>query len=232
MSIWGQLNLQDAASPVIKQLTSLHDHAILIVLLVITFVFYILTTLVRNNFTYLTAKRAHTLEAVWTILPAAILICLAVPSLRLLYFIDEVADPRVTLKAIGHQWYWAYEYSDSKILSFDSYIIPTEDLKPGIFRLLEVDHRAVLPTNIEIRLISTSRDVIHSWTVPSLGVKIDAIPGRINQTSLTLNRPGVFYGQCSEICGSRHSFIPIAIEAVTPPTFISWLKNARDLYTQ
>lgn len=231
MSIWGQLALQDAASPVINQLTSLHDHAILIVLLVITFVFYMLTALIQNSFTYLTAKRAHTLEAVWTILPAAILICLAVPSLRLLYFIDEVADPRVTLKAIGHQWYWAYEYSDLKALAFDSYIIPTDDLQPGIFRLLEVDHRAVLPTNIEIRVITTSSDVIHSWAVPSLGVKIDAIPGRINQTRITLNRPGVFYGQCSEICGSRHSFMPVAIEAVTPTTFISWLKHARELYS-
>lgn len=231
MSSWGQLSLQDSASPVINQLTSLHDHAILIIVLVVTFVFYVLITVVRNKFTYLTAKRAHTLEAVWTLLPAALLIALAVPSLRLLYFIDEVADPRVTLKAIGHQWYWAYEYSDSKMLAFDSYIIPTEDLQPGMFRLLEVDHRAVLPTNIEVRVITTSRDVIHSWAVPRLGVKVDAIPGRINQTRITLNRPGVFYGQCSEICGSRHSFIPIAIEAVSPSTFIAWLKQARDLYT-
>ena len=146
---------------------------------------------------------------------------LAFPSLRLLYLIDEVRQPAVTVKTIGHQWYWRYEYTDFLRLEFDSYIIPTEDLEDGQFRLLEVDHRVVLPIGVEIRFLVTSADVIHAWTIPALGVKVDAVPGRLNQLGFTVNRPGVFYGQCSEICGSNHSFIPISIEVVDRSAFIN-----------
>jgi len=168
---------------------------------------------------------AQEIETIWTILPAIILLFLALPSLRLLYLTDELRQPGITLKAIGHQWYWRYEYSDFIDVEIDSYIVPVSDLSPGEFRLLEVDNRVVLPIHLEIRVLVTAADVIHSWTVPSLGVKVDAIPGRLNQLGFTIRQPGVFYGQCSEICGANHSFIPIAIESVNLKSFIKWITN-------
>ena len=225
MSTWGQLGLQDAASPIIYILIGFHDHAIIILTLVTSLVAYALISLMINSITCLKISEAQEVETIWTILPAIILLFLAFPSLRILYLMDEIRQPAVTLKAIGHQWYWRYEYSDFINLQFDSYIIPTEDLKEGQYRLLEVDNRIVLPILHEIRVLVTAADVLHAWTVPALGVKVDAVPGRLNQLGFTLNRPGVFYGQCSEICGSNHSFIPIAIESVDLKSFINWIKT-------
>jgi len=229
MPFWNQLSFQDAASPIINQLIIFHDHTILVVTLVLTFVGFIIFILITNKLTCRNLLEANELETIWTILPAFILIFLALPSLRLLYLIDEITHPQITLKAIGHQWYWRYEYSDFNQLEFDSYILPTTDLAPGIFRLLEVDHRAILPIITEIRILVTAADVIHSWAVPSLGVKVDAVPGRLNQVGFYITRPGIYYGQCSEICGTDHSFIPISIEAVTLPSFISWLKTINNI---
>lgn len=223
MAVWGQLRLQDAASPIIKLLISFHDHAITLVILVISLVGYAIISLLSNSISRRYTYEAQIIETIWTILPAILLLFLALPSLRLLYLIDEVLTPHITLKAIGHQWYWRYEYVDFEDLSFDSYILPTEDLKPGQYRLLEVDNRAIIPYNTEIRLLVTAADVIHSWTVPRLGVKADAIPGRLNQLSVVASRPGVYYGQCSEICGANHSFMPIVIEAVDYWAYVLWL---------
>jgi cytochrome c oxidase subunit 2 len=223
MAQWGQLTFQDAASPIIAELISFHDHAILIVASVVSFVRYILTVIIFSTYTSRTLVEADTLETVWTIIPGIILVILALPSLRLLYLIDEIPDPQISIKVIGHQWYWTYEYLGIDHLSFDSFILRTPDLPEGGFRLLEVDHRAVLPILADAQALITSADVIHSWAVPCLGVKVDAIPGRQNQVGFTILRPGVFYGQCSEICGTDHSFIPIAIEAVDLKTFISWI---------
>lgn len=177
----------------------------------------------------LTTKLTHTstidaqeVETIWTILPAIILILIALPSLRILYMIDEINDPSLTVKTIGHQWYWSYEYTDYEDLNFDSYIIPTSELKPGELRLLEVDNRVVLPIELPIRMLISSEDVLHSWAVPSLGLKTDAIPGRLNQATLTSTRPGLYYGQCSEICGSNHSFMPIVLEIVPLKHFENW----------
>ena len=225
MSAWGQLNFQDAASPIITQLIAFHDHAILIITLIISVVAYAIVSLLINSYICNNIFEAQEIETIWTILPAIILLFLALPSLRLLYLIDEVTNPRVTIKTIGHQWYWRYEYSDFLNLEFDSYIIPSDELQEGQFRLLEVDHRAVVPINTEIRILVTAADVIHSWTVPSLGVKVDAVPGRLNQLGFLIQRPGIFYGQCSEICGANHSFIPIAIESVNFSTFTSWVSQ-------
>ncbi len=225
MSTWGQLIFQDAASPLILQLISFHDHAILIATLVMAIVRFALTSLLLNKFTSNNIFEAQEIETVWTILPAVTLLFLALPSLRLLYLIDEVTNPSFTIKTIGHQWYWRYEYSDFFNIEFDSYITPTEDLKEGEFRLLEVDNRAVLPMQTEVRILVTAADVIHSWTVPRLGVKLDAIPGRLNQLGIYISRPGVYYGQCSEICGANHSFIPIAIEAVNFSAFTKWISQ-------
>lgn len=165
------------------------------------------------------------IELIWTILPAITLIFIALPSLRLLYLLDELNNPLITLKSIGHQWYWSYEYSDFHNIEFDSYIIQPIDLQSFNFRLLDVDNRIILPINNQIRIIVTATDVIHSWTIPSLGVKIDANPGRLNQTNFFINRPGIFYGQCSEICGTNHRFIPIVVERIPIKNFINWINN-------
>jgi len=217
-----QLGLQDAASPVIEELLHFHDHALMIVLLISTLVLYIIVSMVSTQLTNKYILDSQEIEIVWTILPAVILILIALPSLRILYLIDEINDPHLTIKAMGHQWYWSYEYTDYEDLGFDSYIVPTQDLVPGQFRLLETDHRIVVPIESPIRVLVSAEDVLHSWAVPALGVKIDAVPGRLNQTAFIVSRPGVFYGQCSEICGANHSFIPIVVEAVPLVHFENW----------
>lgn len=222
---WGQLLFQDAASPIILQLISFHDHTLIILTLVISVVSYAIYVIIVNSYTNRYLIEAQQIETIWTIVPAIILVFLALPSLRLLYLTDEVRNPSLTLKAIGHQWYWRYEYTDFTDIEIDSYIVPTTDLQPGEYRLLEVDNRVVLPIQIEVRVLVTAADVIHAWTVPALGVKVDAVPGRLNQLGFTINNPGVFYGQCSEICGANHSFMPICIEVVNLKTFTNWISN-------
>jgi cytochrome c oxidase subunit 2 len=228
MSQWGQLIFQDASSPLIEELIFFHDHAIIILTLIVSLVGYAALSLMFNKFICRSLVEGQEIETIWTIVPAIILVFLALPSLRLLYLLDEVGECRLTVKTIGHQWYWSYEYSDFLDICFDSYIIPVEELNSGDFRLLEVDHRAVLPTHTDIRVLVTSADVIHSWTVPSLGVKADAIPGRLNQLRFFIKHPGVFYGQCSEICGANHSFIPIVVEAIPLENFMSWVVNVSE----
>lgn len=217
-----QLGFQDAASPVIEELLHFHDHALIIVFLISALVLYIIVIIVSTKLTNKYILDSQDIEIIWTILPALILVIIALPSLRILYLIDEIVDARLTIKAMGHQWYWSYEYTDYEDLAFDSYIIPTQDLAPGQFRLLETDHRIVVPVIAPVRILVSAEDVIHSWAVPALGVKIDAVPGRLNQTAFITIRPGVFYGQCSEICGANHSFIPIVVEAVPLTHFENW----------
>lgn len=225
MPNWGQLIFQDAASSVILQLISFHDHTLLVLTLVLTVVGYAMAALIINTHINRYIIEAQTIETVWTILPALILLVLALPSLRILYITDEISQPSLTIKTIGHQWYWRYEYTDFIDVDIDSYMIPTTDLIPGDYRLLEVDNRVVVPIQLEIRILITAADVIHSWTVPALGVKVDAVPGRLNQIGFTTSQPGVFYGQCSEICGANHSFIPIAVESINTSSFIKWISN-------
>ncbi len=225
MAFWGQLRLQDAASPIINLLISFHDHAITLIVLIISLVGYALVSLLSNTLSRRYTYEAQIIETVWTVLPAILLLFLALPSLRLLYLIEEVFNPWITIKVIGHQWYWRYEYNDFYNIAFDSYMLPTEDLKSGQYRLLEVDNRIVVPSFAEVRLLITAADVIHSWTVPRLGVKADAIPGRLNQLRFVALRYGVFYGQCSEICGANHSFMPIAVEVVNSWDFLGWLSR-------
>ena len=225
MATWAQIGFQNRASPLIEQLIFFHDHALLILILITTLVGYFILSLVTNKFVNRYLLDGQIIEIIWTVLPAVILIILALPSLRLLYLIDETTEPRITLKTVGHQWYWSYEYSDFKDIEFDSYMMPSNELEKGQFRLLEVDNRVILPYLTQVRLLVTAGDVIHSWTIPSLGIKADAVPGRLNQLNVFFNRPGVFYGQCSEICGPNHSFIPITVEAVNPGDFLSWVKS-------
>lgn len=225
MANFAQFSFQDAVSPIISQLIAFHDHALLVIILVIRIIGYAFVSLIKNSLTSRYLLEAQQIEIIWTILPAFTLLFLAFPSLHLLYLIDEIAKPNITIKAVGHQWYWSYEYGDFPQLEFDSYITQESDLNPGEYRLLEVDHRTVAPINAQVRVIVTAADVIHSWAVPSLGLKADAVPGRLNQVGFSASRPGVFYGQCSEICGANHSFIPIALEIVDTQSFLKWAIN-------
>nr|YP_004222713.1 cytochrome c oxidase subunit II [Leiothrix argentauris]ADU57261.1 cytochrome c oxidase subunit II [Leiothrix argentauris] len=222
MANHSQLNFQDASSPIMEELMQFHDHALMVALAICSLVLYLLATMLTQKLSSSTVD-AQVIELIWTILPAGVLITLALPSLRILYMMDEINQPDLTLKAIGHQWYWSYEYTDVKDLTFDSYMTPTTELPLGHFRLLEVDHRVIVPTESTVRVIVTADDVLHSWAVPSLGVKTDAIPGRLNQTSFLASRPGIYYGQCSEICGANHSFMPIVVEAIPLASFENWL---------
>nr|AML25572.1 cytochrome c oxidase subunit II [Anobiinae sp. BMNH 1274383] len=219
------ISLQDASSPLMQQLLFFHDHAMMILLMITILVGYLMGSLFFNKFNNRTLLEGQMIELIWTILPAIILIFIAFPSLHLLYLLDEMYNPLITLKAIGHQWYWSYEYTDFNNKEFDSYMVPTMELNNNNFRLLEVDNRIILPYNSQIRLMVSAADVLHSWTIPSLSVKIDATPGRLNQTSFFLNRTGIFYGQCSEICGANHSFMPIVIESISPNNFIKWINK-------
>nr|ATE51038.1 cytochrome oxidase subunit II [Amitermes meridionalis]QZK21430.1 cytochrome c oxidase subunit II [Amitermes sp. ANIC 0405]QZK21651.1 cytochrome c oxidase subunit II [Amitermes sp. ANIC 1083]QZK21937.1 cytochrome c oxidase subunit II [Amitermes sp. QLD_088]QZK22002.1 cytochrome c oxidase subunit II [Amitermes laurensis]QZK22041.1 cytochrome c oxidase subunit II [Amitermes sp. QLD_178] len=225
MTTWLNLTLQDSASPVMEQLIFFHDHALMIMLMIITTVFYTMISIIQNKQTTRFILEGQMLETIWTIAPAIILVFIAIPSLRLLYLMDEIHNPVMTLKAVGHQWYWSYEYSDFTKLEFDSYMVQQEDQQIDTFRLLDTDNRIVLPMNSPIRLIVTAADVLHAWTVPSLGVKTDATPGRLNQVSFSINRPGLLYGQCSEICGANHSFMPIVVESVSTNQFINWVSK-------
>nr|ANJ70255.1 cytochrome c oxidase subunit 2 [Hydroporus discretus]QRV62465.1 cytochrome c oxidase subunit 2 [Hydroporus discretus] len=225
MATWSDLNLQNSASPLMEQLMFFHDHTLMILTMITLLVGYLMFSLFFNMYINRFLLEGQTIEIIWTILPAIILIFIALPSLRLLYLLDEISNPWLSLKSIGHQWYWSYEYSDFKKLEFDSYMIPTNELNFNEFRLLDVDNRVILPFNSQIRILVSAMDVLHSWTIPSLGVKIDATPGRLNQTNFFMNRPGLFYGQCSEICGANHSFMPIVIESVPTNIFINWISK-------
>nr|QXF68454.1 cytochrome c oxidase subunit II [Asiadodis yunnanensis] len=225
MATYANLGLQDSASPLMEQLMYFHDHSMFIIIMIVTTVSYMIMSLMTNKFMDRHVMDGQYLEILWTILPAVVLIFIALPSLRILYLIDENSNPTLTLKTIGHQWYWSYEYSDFTDIEFDSYMTPQKELNLNNIRLLEVDNRTTLPMNTLTRILITSEDVIHSWTIPSIGVKADATPGRLNQATFWFNRPGIFYGQCSEICGANHSFMPIVIESTSTSDFLNWIFN-------
>jgi len=234
-----QFGIQDPATPSLEGMMSLHNYITFFLVIIIIFVFWMLF-LVIYNFNEaanpVSNKFTHNslLEIVWTIIPAIVLVLIAIPSFVLLYSMDELIDPVVTLKVVGHQWYWSYEYSDyatlegGESLNFDSYMIPTSDLVKGSLRTLEVDNRVVLPINTHIRVLITAADVIHSWAIPSFGIKIDGCPGRLTQASLFIKREGVYYGQCSEICGVNHGFMPIVVKGVSTSRFTNWIAAKLD----
>nr|QLY90149.1 cytochrome c oxidase subunit II [Erpobdella testacea] len=225
MMHWSQTCMQDPMTSVMTDLIKFHDFMLMVMALILTIIGYALIMMCYSKYTNRYIFEAQEIETFWTIAPAFILISIALPSIQLLYAMDEMFNPSMTIKAIGHQWYWSYEYGDFNNVSFDSYMIPTEQLKVGDYRLLEVDNRLVIPMNMEVRMIVSAADVIHSWTVPSLGVKMDAIPGRLNQMSFYIKNSGVYYGQCSEICGVNHSFMPISMEVISMEDFIKWLNQ-------
>ena len=231
-----QLGFQDGASPTQEGITELHDSIFFYLVFICFGVLWVLSSVIINfnsnksQLVYKYANHGTLIELIWTITPALVLIAIAFPSFKLLYLMDEVISPSMTVKVAGHQWYWSAEYSDfinedGESIEFDSYMVPETDLEDGQLRLLEVDNRMVVPIDTHIRFIVTGADVIHDFAVPSLGLKIDAIPGRLNQTSVLIEREGVFYGQCSEICGVYHGFMPVAIEAVTPEKYLAWIDS-------
>ena len=232
-SAWG-IYFQDSATPQMEGLVELHDNIMYYLVIILFAVGWILLSIVRN---YISTKspishkylnHGTLIELIWTITPAVILILIAFPSFKLLYLMDEVSDPSMSVLAEGHQWYWSYQYPDfldstDELIEFDSYIVPESDLEFGTLRMLEVDNRVIIPELTHTRFIVTSGDVIHSFACPALGIKCDAYPGRLNQVSVFINREGVFYGQCSEICGILHSSMPIVIESVNIDKFVHWL---------
>ena len=222
MRIWGQLNFIDASSPIQEEIFLFHDHALVLLVGIFRFVGILGLKLTLNKYTSRIIVDAQRLETIWTIVPALLLLWLALPSLRLLYLLDESSNLGVILKRTGHQWYWSYELPFAKA-EFDSYILPERELNLGSHRLLEVDNRAVVPYQVDTTVIATSADVLHAWTLPAMGVKMDAVPGRLNSINIFIEKPGVFYGQCSEICGANHSFMPIVVEAVK--IFLSSIKS-------
>ncbi|WP_323378381.1 cytochrome c oxidase subunit II [Skermanella mucosa] len=228
-----QLGLQASASPVKEQLTDFHNLLLVVItgitLLVLALLIYVMVRFnAKANPNPTRTSHNTILEVAWTVLPVVILVVIAVPSFKVLYFMDKAENAEMTLKVIGHQWYWEYQYPDHEDLTFSSYMIPDEDIQPGQRRLLEVDNRIVLPVDTNIRIIVTAGDVLHSWAMPSLGIKKDAIPGRLNETWARIDREGVYYGQCSEICGTNHGYMPIAIEAVSKERFAQWLVEAKE----
>ena len=223
---YSHTQLQDPASPTIANLINFYNPSIITITIIIIYVIF------RKLRFHLTqpasispASENHELEVLWTIAPGLILITLALPSLQLLYSIEETINPKLIIKITGHQWYWSYDYARVDNLEFDSFIIPTNELNSRNLRLLETDNRIVTPWALERRLLLSSADVLHAWTLPNIGVKADAVPGRINQIIINPIKIGVFYGQCSEICGANHSFIPITIEVIPHTKWAKWISS-------
>lgn len=218
------VNSQDSSTCLFLSLNQFHNYIMAILMLILVVCSYLMIQALISNLYVRELVDHPILELIWTIVPAFVLLFIAFPSLSVLYRMDDVIEPAVTIKAVGNQWYWTYEYGDyNSELEYQSYLISSEDLSEGDFRLREVDNRIIVPVESNIKVLATSNDVIHAWAVPSLGVKIDAMPGRLNQISFQTNRPGIFAGGCSEICGSEHSYMPITVESVSPELFARWV---------
>lgn len=228
---------QDPATPVMEQIESLHQFLVWICIGIVALVMLLLgIVIVRFNEKRnpVPARFSHNqlLEFGWTAIPVAILVIVAIPSFKLLYFMDRTQEADMTLKVTGHQWYWSYEYPDNGGFMFDSFMKYPDDLEPGEPRLLAVDNEVVLPVGTTVRVVMTSQDVIHSWAVPSLGVKTDNVPGRLTESWLRIEEPGMYYGQCSELCGVNHGFMPIAVRGVTPQEFEQWVGEAQERFAK
>ena len=227
-----QLGFQKSASKSMSDIVWFHDYMLLPIITAITafVLFLLLYTCVRyresKNKIASTTSHNTLVEVLWTLIPCLILIVMAVPSFKVLYSQDTIPKADVTIKAVGYQWYWGYEYPDENII-FDSYMVNEEDLKENQPRLLTVDNEVFVPVNKVVKVMITANDVLHAWALPSFGVKRDAVPGRINETWFKAERTGTFYGQCSELCGIKHAFMPITVNVVTEEEYIKWLEKAK-----
>ena len=232
-----QLGFQKAASKGMEDIVWFHDYMLLPIITAITafVLFLVIYACIRFRAAKnpVASQTSHNtfIEIVWTLVPCLILIIMAVPSFKVLYEQDEIPPADVTIKAIGYQWYWGYEYPDENII-FESYMIQDEDLQPGQPRLLAVDNEIVVPVNKVIKVLITANDVLHAWALPSFGVKRDAVPGRINETWFKADRTGTFYGQCSELCGIKHAFMPITVNVVTQEDYDKWLLEAKQKFAK
>nr|YP_010586474.1 cytochrome c oxidase subunit II [Pseudoneureclipsis achim]UZZ44275.1 cytochrome c oxidase subunit II [Pseudoneureclipsis achim] len=219
MNSWMSLSFMNSTSPTMEQLIFFHDNLMFTSTLIMTMIMILMMKSLTNKLMSKNIKENNNMEMIWTVMPSLLLIYIALPSIQLLYLMDETNIPSMTIKIIGHQWYWSYEYSDFNKIEFDSYLMP---YTMGNFRILDVDNKTVIPMKMQIRSLISSDDVIHAWTIPSIGVKIDAMPGRLNQTNFIVKQPGIFFGQCSEICGTNHSFMPISMESISLKMFNKW----------
>jgi cytochrome c oxidase subunit 2 len=230
-----ELGMQAPATPVKERLSAFHDELLVIIFLIALFVLglllYVMVRFHHRRHPVPTRTSHNTVvEMLWTVIPVLILVIIAIPSFKLMYYMDRVPKPDMTIKVTGHQWYWSYDYPDQGDLAFDSNLIPENDLKPGQKRLLDVDNPLVVPVDTVIRVLVTGTDVIHSWFVPSFGVQEYAIVGRLNESWMKVEHPGVYYGQCNQICGVNHAFMPIKVEAVAKDEFQRWLADAKKKY--
>ena len=227
-----QLGFQNAASESMRDIVSFHNNLLLPIIIAISvFVLFLMLyacVRFRASANPNPSKRTHnvTVEVLWTLIPCLILIVMAVPSFKILYKQDAIPKADLTIKAIGYQWYWGYEYPDENLL-FDSYMIEEKDLKANQPRLLAVDNEVVVPVGKVVKVLITANDVLHAWALPSFGVKRDAVPGRINETWFKAEKVGTYYGQCSELCGIKHAFMPIAVRVVSEDEYQEWLSEAR-----
>ncbi len=230
-----QIGFQEAGSPLMQQLIDFHDFVFWVITAITVFVFLLLAYVcikfsAKNNKKPSTTTHNSLLEVAWTVVPVLILVVLAIPSFRLLYNQNDFSKIDMTIKATAYTWYWSYEYPDHDGITFDSIMLQDDELEEGQPRLLSTDYQLVVPvnTNIKVQITSDPSGVIHSWAVPSLGVKMDAIPGRLNETYFNITEPGMYYGQCSELCGIGHGFMPISIKAVSSEEFVSWVDVAKE----
>lgn len=227
-----QMGLQPAASATMEHIAWFHNLLLVIITAISVFVLGLLVYVMfrfneKRNPKPSTTTHNTLVEVLWTVLPVLILLGIAVPSFKLLYFTDKTANAEMTLKITGHQWYWSYAYPDQGDFKFDSNMIADKDLKPGQRRLLEVDNRVVLPVGVNVRLLMTADDVIHAWRIPAFGVMKDAVPGRLHESWVRIEKEGVYYGQCSELCGVNHAYMPIVVEAVSKEKFAAWAEQAK-----
>jgi cytochrome c oxidase subunit II len=232
-----ELGFQPPATPVKDRLSAFHDELLVIITLITVFVLGLLVYVMwrfNHQRNPAPSRTSHNtvIEMLWTVVPVLILIIIAIPSFKLMYYMDRVPNPEMTIKVTGHQWYWSYEYPDQGGLAFDSNIIPDDQLKPGQKRLLDVDNPLVVPADTIIRVQITGTDVIHSWFVPSFGVQEYAIVGRLNESWMKVEQPGIYYGQCNQICGVNHAFMPIKVEAIPKEAFQRWLVDAKKKFAR
>lgn len=232
-----QMDFQPAATPIMERIQSFNVFISWIIVLIAAFVLVLLAYVClryRASRSPRPSRRTHNtaLEIAWTTVPVLILVVIAIPSFKLLYFQDVIPESDLTIKAIGHQWYWSYEYPDNGDFAFDAYMIADDALEGNQPRLLATDNRVVIPVESNVRVLVTATDVLHSWAMPAFGVKIDAVPGRINETWIRVDEPGIYYGQCSELCGVYHGFMPIMVEAVDQEAFEAWTKQAQEQFAR
>ncbi len=230
-----QLGLQDAVTPVAAQINEFHNFLMVVSVVIAVFVtvlmIYVLVKFSAKNNPEPTATTHNTLlEVMWTAIPIVILVVIVIPSFKLLYFADSTKDAEMTLKAIGHQWYWSYEYPDHGDFTFDAAMVEDDELQDGQPRLLTTDEAIVIPVNTNVRLLVAADDVLHAWAMPAFGVKLDAIPGRLRETWMRVEKEGTYYGQCSELCGTGHGFMPIMVKVVSKVAFAAWVVKAKEEY--